>query len=80
MQCCYNTVSIFQNTHNSHPIAGPLRQVTGLWGVFCEFNSGAHFTNNFFIVIKILWRSGFSVIPSLYVILSLPNFAHATTA
>ena len=38
-----------------------------------------HFTNNFSTVIQIRWKIGFSVTPLLGII-SLQNFAHATTA
>ena len=40
---------------------------------------GAHFMNDFAIVIQILWKTGFSVTP-LYGVISLQNFTHGTTA
>ena len=40
---------------------------------------GGQFTNNFFIKIQIQQKLGFIVIPFL-VMISLQNFAHATTA
>ena len=37
-----------------------------------------HFTNDFFIVIQIRWKIGFSI-TQLYGFISLQNYAHATT-
>ena len=42
-----------------------------------QLKSGAHFMKNFFSLIQIRWKIGFSVSP-LYGIISLQNFAHAT--
>ena len=41
--------------------------------------TGPHFTNDFSIVIQIQWKIGFSV-TSMLSIISLQNFAHATSA
>ena len=44
-----------------------------------ENRQGAHFTNNFSILIQIWWKLGFSVNP-IYSIISLHNVAYITTA
>ena len=61
------------NVLNWQPHLLGTNELTGL------LRSAAHFTNNFTIVIHIRWKNSFSVSP-LWGMISLQNFAHATTA